>query len=67
MTLAAIKTAIEGLTDEEKLDLVSWLLSLDRQNWDKQISDDFSSSGRGAKLLEEVDTAIDRGDFKPLR
>ena len=66
MTLAAIKSAIEGLPEDEKTDLITWLLSLDRAKWDKQISEDFSSGGRGMKLLEEVDAAIDRGDFKPL-
>lgn len=66
MTLGAIKSAIEGLSKEEKSALINWLLSLDRQEWDRQISEDFSPSGRGAKLLEEVDGAIDRGEFKPL-
>jgi len=66
MTLATIKTAIEGLPAEEKTALVEWLLSLDREEWDKQIAEDFSAGGRGAKLLEEVDAAIDRDDFKPL-
>ncbi len=67
MTLAAIKSAIQGLPEEEKDALLNWLLSHDREDWDKQITEDFSAEGRGAKLLEEVDAAIDRGDFKPLR
>ncbi len=66
MTLAAIKSAIQGLAEEEKTALITWLLSLDRENWDKQISEDFSPGARGMKLFEEVDAAIDRGDFKPL-
>jgi hypothetical protein len=66
MTLAAIKSAIEELPEEEKGALIDWLLSLDREQWDKQIADDFSPGGRGARLLGEVDAAIDRGDFKPL-
>jgi hypothetical protein len=66
MTLASIKSAIEELPEEEKGALIDWLLSLDRQEWDKQIAKDFSPGGRGASLLEEVDAAIDRGDFKPL-
>lgn len=67
MTLATIKSAIEGLPEEEKTALTEWLLSRDREDWDKQITEDFSPGGRGAKLLDEVDTAIGRGDFKPLR
>ena len=66
MTLATIKSAIEGLPEEEKAALMDWLLSRDREDWDKQITEDFSPGGRGAKLLDEVDTAISRGDFKPL-
>jgi hypothetical protein len=67
MTLAAIKSAIEGLPEQEKTALIDWLLRRDREEWDKQVAEDFSPGGRGAKLLEEVDAAIDRGDFKPLR
>jgi len=67
MTLATIKSAIEGLPEEEKAALMDWLLSRDREDWDKQITEDFSPGGRGAKLLDEVDTAIQRGNFKPIR
>jgi hypothetical protein len=67
MTLATIKSAIEGLPEEEKTALIDWLLSRDREDWDKQITQDFSPGGRGAKLLDEVDNTIQRGDFKPLR
>jgi hypothetical protein len=66
MTLTAIKSAIEELPEEEKGALLDWLLSRDREEWDKQIAKDFSPVGRGSRLLEEVDAAIDRGDFKPL-
>jgi hypothetical protein len=66
MTLTAIKSAIEELPEEEKGALLDWLLSRDREEWDKQIAEDFSPGGRGSRLLEEVDAAIDRGDFKPL-
>jgi hypothetical protein len=67
MTLATIKSAIEGLAEEEKTALIDWLLSRDREDWDKQITEDFSPGGRGSKLLDEIDAAINRGDFKPLR
>ncbi len=66
MTLNAIKSAIEELPEEEKRALVDWLLSLDREKWNEEISEDFSPGGRGMKMLDEVDAAIERGDFKPL-
>jgi hypothetical protein len=66
MTLAAIKSAIEALPEEEQGTLMDWLLERDREEWDKQITEDFSPRGRGASLLKEIDAAIDRGDFKPL-
>ena len=62
MTLAAIKSAIEELPEEERGGLIGWLLSRDREEWDGQIAEDFSPGGRGARLLEKVDAAIDRGD-----
>ncbi|MGH9407785.1 MAG: hypothetical protein ACRD3D_18345 [Terriglobia bacterium] len=62
----AIKSAIEELPEEEKRALVDWLLSLDREKWNEEISEDFSPGGRGMKMLDEVDAAIERGDFKPL-
>ena len=66
MTLAAIKSAIEGLAEEEKTALLDWLLSRDRQDWDRHITDDFSPGGRGRELLDEVDAAIDRDGFQPF-
>ena len=66
MTLAAIKEAIEALPERDRTALAEWLLALDRRHWDQEIAADFSSGGRGMKLLEEVDTQIARGNFKPL-
>ena len=66
MSLAEIKSLITELSDRERAELAAWLLSLDREVWDRQIETDFSPGGAGKKLLEEVDSAIDRGDYKPL-
>ena len=66
MTVGEIKVLITNLSDQERAELAEWLLSLDREAWDRQIEADFSPGGKGIKLLEEVDSAIDRGDFKPL-
>lgn len=66
MKLAELKSAISDLTDQERAELAAWLLNLDREAWDRQIAADFSPGGAGMKILEEVDTAIDKGDYKPL-
>lgn len=64
--LADIKAAIEDLPEEERTALASWLARLDRQAWDTEIAADFSPGGAGMKLLEEVDSHIDQGNFIPL-
>jgi hypothetical protein len=66
MTLAAVKSAIEELPEEERGALIAPPPPPDREEWDRQIAEDFAPGGRGSSLLEEVDAAIDRGDFKPL-
>ena len=66
MTLAAIKDAIEKLSDEERAALASWLASMEAQAWDAQITKDFSPGGRGMKLMEEVDAQIKQGNYEPL-
>jgi hypothetical protein len=65
-SLRDIQNAIETLTAEERDELLRWLLEADRQIWDEQIRRDFSASGAGIKLLEEVDAQIRRGKFGPL-
>jgi hypothetical protein len=50
MTLDAIKSAIEELPEEEKRALADWLLSLDREKWDEEISEGFSAGGHGMKI-----------------
>ncbi len=66
MTLGEIKEMISGLSDQERTELAAWFLSLDRKAWNLQIEADFSPGGAGSNLLKEVDSAIDRGDFKPM-
>jgi len=66
MSLTEIKHAIEELPEEQRVALADWLWKLENKAWDEQIAQDFSAGGQGQKLLEEVDAAIDRGDFKPL-
>jgi hypothetical protein len=66
MSLEALKSEIEKLSDEERAALAAWLTDLDRQAWDGEIAQDFSAGGRGKKLLDEVDAQIERGNFKRL-
>jgi hypothetical protein len=66
MSLAEIKSAVAELSNQERAELTAWLLSLDREAWDREIEADFSPGGAGMKLLDNVDAAIDRGEFKPL-
>ncbi len=66
MTVADIKRAIEGLTDDERAQLADWLAAEDAAAWDAQIEHDFSAGGRGAKLLNKVDNQIRRGAARPL-
>ncbi len=65
MKLAEIKTAINGLSDDERTELAAWLVSLRRAAWDRQIATDFSPGSAGSDVLKDVDAAIDRG-FQPL-
>jgi hypothetical protein len=66
VTLSELKNAINELSAKERAELATWLLSLDREAWDRELARDFCDGGAGMKLLEEVDSAIDRGDYKPL-
>jgi len=61
--IGAERLAIEELPTEKRAALIARMLR-DRGEWDKQIAEDFSPGGRGASLLDKVDAAIDRGNFK---
>ncbi len=66
MTVEAIKAAIEQLSEPERKKLAEWLWELEEQAWDAEMERDFSPGGRGQHLVDEVNEAIDRGDFSPL-
>ncbi len=63
-SLREIQTEIGALTVEERAALLDWLLHADRQAWDEQIRGDFSASGAGMKLLDDVDGQIRTGNFR---
>jgi Arc/MetJ-type ribon-helix-helix transcriptional regulator len=66
MTIEAIKEAIADLPREEKARLAAWVIEQDREEWDRQIQDDFSPGGRGMALLEEAQADAREGRSKPM-
>lgn len=66
MTIQAIKEAIEELPPRVKTRLAAWILRQDREEWDRQIEDDFSPGGRGMGLLKEAESDIRQGKTRPL-
>jgi len=66
MTVEAIKEAITVLTPDEKTRLAGWLLQQDREEWDRQIEQDFSPGGHGMALLEEAEADVREGRAKPM-
>jgi hypothetical protein len=66
MTLAELKRAIQELPSDDRTVLASWLADMDHQTWDAEIARDFSPGGEGMEILDQVDAAIDRGDFQAL-
>ena len=67
MTIEAIKTAIEGLTDPEVRDLTHWLAELRESAWDRQLEEDFQPGGRGQFLVDEALADIAAGRTQPLQ
>ena len=63
-SLREIQTEIGALTAEERAALLAWLLDADRQAWDERIRGDFSASGAGMKLLDNVDVQIRNGNSR---
>ena len=57
-----IKEAILALPGNERASLLKWLVEMDRFVWDDEIEEDFSESGAGAALLDEI-----KKDFKAGR
>ena len=66
MTVAAIKAAIQELSDDERVQLTDWLEKFEDLAWDRQMNEDLRSGGRGAHLRDKVDQQIDAGNFTSL-
>jgi hypothetical protein len=66
MTVEAIKEAIAELAADEKTSLAAWLIGQDAAEWDRQMEEDFSPSGAGMALLEEVEADVRSGRVKSM-
>lgn len=66
MTVEAIKEAISGLPESDKVALATWLSVQTMDEWDKQMQNDFSPGGRGHHLVEKVKSDVRSGKFRPM-
>ena len=66
MTVDAIKDAITGLPDEDKIALATWLSLQTMDEWDRQRARDFAPGGRGFHVIEKVKADIRAGKFRPM-
>jgi len=66
MTVEAIKTAIQELSEPERQDLANWFDELEQQAWDAEMERDFSPGGRGYDLVKRINDDIDQGKYSPL-
>ena len=66
MTIDALKDAITGLPDEDKITLATWLNIQMMDEWDRQMARDFTTGGRGAHLIEKIKADIRGGKFSPM-
>jgi hypothetical protein len=66
MTVEAIKDAISGLPEGDRVALAAWLNLQTMDEWDQQMQRDFSSGGRGHHLVEKVKADIRSGKFRPM-
>ena len=66
MNVEAIKEAIAGLPEDDKLSLASWLNQQTMDEWDRQMEKDFSPGGRGMSFLEQVEREIAAVKSRPI-
>ena len=65
MSLAAIKTAIQQLSFEERTELAAWLHGWKDDEWDDQMKRDIAS-GKFDDVLREVEEDIKAGRVREL-
>jgi len=66
MTLEALKQAITELPAEERAALATWLNEQDMDEWGREMQKDFSTGGRGMRVVEKVKADIRAGKFRPM-
>lgn len=66
MTIAELKEAIESLNVEERAQLEAMLHPYSPDEWDRQMERDFSSGGRLAWLVKEVDQDIENDKLQDM-
>ncbi len=62
-SLEDVKATIVKLSSGERSALLGWMLQAERATWDAEIERDFSPGGAAEKWLQDVDSAIERGEF----
>ncbi len=65
-SLGELKATIDKHSPDERAALHERMAQADRATWDAEIERDFSPGGAAEKWLQDVDGAIDRGDFSNL-
>lgn len=63
MSVEAIKEAISGLPEDDRMGLAAWLNALTMDDWDAQMQHDFSPGRRGQSLVDQVKAEIRAGRF----
>ena len=65
-SVEALKEAIAGLPEVDKVALAAWLNLQTMDEWDREMEYDFSLGGRGYALVEKVKAGISAGKFRPM-
>ena len=66
MNVEAIKEAIAGLPEDDRLSLAAWLNLQTMDDWDKEMERDFSPGGRGMAFYEQVQREIAEGNTRSI-
>ncbi len=66
MGVDTIKAAITQLSEDERHSLAAWLHEMEYDEWDKQMSKDFSPGGRGERVVEKIKRGIAEGKARPM-
>jgi hypothetical protein len=66
VSLAEIKTAVDGLSAEELVELAAFIRERDQTAWDRQIDADFAEGGRLQSVVNEVDADIRAGRLRDI-